>query len=98
MKFFIIHGSYGNPNENWFPWLKKELEKEGCIVFIPEFPTPENQSLKNWMEIFNDFYQNCPVLTEKPDIKNARLNLILAYKQTIKNALNLLGIEAPEMM
>ena len=56
MKFFIIHGSYGNPNENWFPRLKKELEKEGCIVFIPEFPTPENQSLKNWMEIFNDFY------------------------------------------
>jgi len=56
MKFFIIHGSYGNPNENWFPWLKKELEKEGCIVFIPKFPTPENQSLKNWMEIFNDFY------------------------------------------
>jgi len=52
----------------------------------------------NISKIFNDFYQNCPVLTEKPDIKNARLNLILAYKQTIKNALNLLGIEAPEMM
>ena len=52
----------------------------------------------NISKIFNDFYQNCPVLTEKPEIKNARLKLILAYKQTIKNALNLIGIEVPEMM
>ena len=49
----MIHGSYGNPNENWFPWLKKELEKGGHSVFIPVFPTPENQSLKDWEEVFN---------------------------------------------
>jgi hypothetical protein len=55
-KVFIIHGSYGNPNENWFPWLKEKLESEGHTVFVPEFPTPENQSLESWMEVFNDFY------------------------------------------
>lgn len=49
MKIFIIHGSYGNPKENWFPWLKQELEKEGHTVFVPKFPTPEGQNLKNWM-------------------------------------------------
>jgi predicted alpha/beta hydrolase family esterase len=43
---FIIHGSYGNPDENWFPWLKKELEQEGHKVFVPKFPTPEDQSLR----------------------------------------------------
>ena len=33
MKFFIIHGAYGNPNENWIPWLKESLERraEGKI-------------------------------------------------------------------
>lgn len=36
----IIHGAYGNPEENWFPWLKKELEKLDCRVFVPKFPTP----------------------------------------------------------
>lgn len=56
MKIFIIHGSYGNPKENWFPWLKEKLEKLDCRVFVPEFPTPENQNLENWMETFNDFY------------------------------------------
>lgn len=54
---FIIHGAYGNPEENWFPWLKSELEKLDCRVFVPKFPTPENQSLENWNKIFDDYEQ-----------------------------------------
>ncbi len=51
----IIHGSYGHPGENWFPWLKKELEALGHRVFVPKFPTPKNQSLKNWLLIFRKY-------------------------------------------
>jgi hypothetical protein len=54
-KFFIIHGAYGNPEENWFPWLKKELEEQGHSVFVPKFPTPENQSLENWMKVLKKY-------------------------------------------
>ncbi len=54
---FIIHGSYGHPQENWFPWLKSELEKLDCKVFAPEFPTPEKQSLKSWLKVFEDYKQ-----------------------------------------
>jgi len=54
---FIIHGAYGNPKENWFPWLKSELEKLDCRVFVPKFPTPENQSLKSWLEVFGNYKQ-----------------------------------------
>ena len=25
--YFIIHGSFGNPFVNWFPYLRKEIEK-----------------------------------------------------------------------
>lgn len=54
---FIIHGAYGQPEENWFPWLKSELEKLDCRVFVPKFPTPKNQSLKNWLRVFGDYKQ-----------------------------------------
>ncbi len=50
----IIHGTYGNPDENWFPWLKEELEKMGYRVDVPSFPTPDNQSLGSWMNTFGN--------------------------------------------
>ena len=54
---FIIHGIYGNPKENWFPWMKKELEALGCKVFVPRFPNPENPKLSEWLKFF-DKYKN----------------------------------------
>jgi len=55
MKYFLIHGSFGNPEENWFPWLKEQLEKDGNQVIVPKFPTPENQSLDSWLEVFEEY-------------------------------------------
>jgi len=49
---FIFHGTDGHPQENWFPWLKKELESLDYKVIVPQFPTPENQTLDNWFEVF----------------------------------------------
>lgn len=54
-KILIIHGAYGNPEENWFPWLKGELEELRHQVFIPRFPTPENQTLENWLKVFEEY-------------------------------------------
>jgi len=52
MTIIIIHGAYGHPNENWYPWLKAELEILRQKVIVPEFPTPENQTLENWLRLF----------------------------------------------
>lgn len=49
---FIIHGAFGDHNSNWTPWLKDELEKLGYEVVVPLFPTPEDQSLSSWLEVF----------------------------------------------
>jgi len=55
MNFFIFHGIYGHPDENWFPWLKKELEKKGYEVIVPKFPTPIGQSLESWLKVIKNY-------------------------------------------
>ena len=48
---------------------------------------------------FHSFYHAVPVLqTDNESVKIARLRLVAAAKQTIANALALLGITAPEVM
>ena len=43
----IIHGTEGYPEENWFPWLKKNLEERGYNVTVPQFPSPPVVAAKN---------------------------------------------------
>ena len=52
---FIFHGTEGYPEENWFPWLKKKLEEKGYKVAVPQFPTPEGQSLQAWLDVFKNY-------------------------------------------
>jgi arginyl-tRNA synthetase len=47
---------------------------------------------------FNDFYNTCQVLNAEPEVRAYRLRLVAAAKQVIATSLNLLGIEAPNMM
>ncbi len=61
---FIIHGSYGYPGENWFPWLKDELEKLKQRVFVPQFPVPTKPDLaygghdiEKWLKTFEKYSQ-----------------------------------------
>ena len=54
----IVHGTNGNPDENWFPWLEKELEKRGFTVAVPQFPTPNGQTIENWMKTLAPFRED----------------------------------------
>lgn len=57
MNVFIFHGTMGSPEGNWFPWLERELKVLGIEVFVPKFPTPEGQSLENWLKIFEPYVE-----------------------------------------
>ncbi|EKD80539.1 MAG: hypothetical protein ACD_40C00059G0003 [uncultured bacterium] len=38
-KALILHSWFSHPEDNWYPWLKSELEKKGYEVWAPELPT-----------------------------------------------------------
>lgn len=48
-RVFIVHGWDGYPEEGWFPWLKKELEIKGFVVFVPQLPQPGEPRINNWV-------------------------------------------------
>ena len=46
--YFIIHGSFGSSQENWFPWLEEKI-KAGGGCFNLDFPIGTNrQNYTNW--------------------------------------------------
>lgn len=57
---FIFHGTEGYPEENWFPWLKQELEKKGYAVFVPHFPSPPKIPAKivEWFDVLKKYEQH----------------------------------------
>ncbi len=49
----IVHGIGANSRDNWFPWLKGELEKLGCSVIVPDFPRSSTPRLDEWLTKFH---------------------------------------------
>lgn len=47
---------------------------------------------------FNEFYNHCPVLKAEPKVRDARVRLVAAAREALRNALTVLGIDAPEVM
>ncbi len=48
-KVILIHGWEGNPENCWFPWLKRELEARGFLVSVPAMPDTEEPRIKKWV-------------------------------------------------
>ncbi|MDP3800166.1 MAG: alpha/beta hydrolase [bacterium] len=48
-RVFIIHGYDATPSDNWFPWLKKQLEEGGFSVTAPQMPDTGAPTLEKWL-------------------------------------------------
>lgn len=54
--YVIVHGSYGHPFENWFPWLFEKLSADGKNVLAPQFPCGKGyQNYENWEKVLNAY-------------------------------------------
>ncbi len=61
-------------------------------------PTIICQYVYELAKTFNDFYHACPVIQSEEPQRTARLALVAATRQTLSNALDVLGIAAPTQM
>ena len=81
------------------------------IDLISRFPATVEQAAQEYRplviatyaydlaNIFHSFYHSVPVIkAESADVQEARLRIVAAARQTLKNALHLLTIQAPEAM
>lgn len=53
LRVVIIHGAYGRPDSNWFPWLAERVQAAGHEALMPRFPTPQDQSPEAWLEAYD---------------------------------------------
>jgi len=53
-RVFIIHGWDGYPEEGIFPWLKKELQDRGFVVFNPAMPEPLKPQIEIWVQFLSE--------------------------------------------
>lgn len=49
-KILMVHGFESAGDGNWFSWLKKQLEEEGCEVFAPTLKDAKKPVLDDWMD------------------------------------------------
>ena len=48
-KIILVHGWGGSPKDNWFPWLKKELKKNGFQVKALTMPNTDEPKIEEWV-------------------------------------------------
>ena len=72
-----------------------EVVKEAAEKYEPSIIT---RHIIDVAQFFNKFYHDEHILVDNEDEKAAKLAVVYAAKQTIKNGLALLGISAPEKM
>jgi arginyl-tRNA synthetase len=106
----ILRKASREPENPDYSMLKDPLERD-IILTLARFPEVFLDAAENLRpnaiadfanalaDKFNTFYNALPVIKAKPpELSDARLALVDATRIVFRNALNLLGIEAPERM
>lgn len=50
-KFVLLHGYKGGPGQDFFPWLKRELEAQGHTVIVPLLPHSKEENAKESLDM-----------------------------------------------
>jgi len=83
--YFIVHGSFGSPFGNWFPWLESVISNSSKSVYVPQFPVGVGfQNYNNWSKLLN-YYVDLGLINETTTIIGHSIAPVFICKFLIKN-------------
>ena len=91
MNVFLVHGSFGKPFENWFPWLEGKLSEKKINCVIPSFPTPEHQNYTDW-EMLMDYYVDLGTINEDTVLIGHSCGALFIAKYLSTHAIKVKGV------
>lgn len=53
-RIIIVHRWGGSPDDDWYPWLKRELEAKGYEVNALKMPDTEQPQIDSWVSYLKD--------------------------------------------
>lgn len=81
--YFIIHGSFGSSQENWFPWLESEIVRGGRKCISLDFPVGiGRQNFQNWEMVLDSVKR---FINEESVFFCHSISCIFLVKYCIKN-------------
>lgn len=83
--YFILHGSFSSPFSNWIPYLRKNLEEQGLVVYTPDFPSGVGyQNYDSWKKMM-DVYREANILNENTIIYAHSIAPVFIAKYLVEN-------------
>jgi leucyl-tRNA synthetase/predicted alpha/beta hydrolase family esterase len=89
-RVFLAHGFGKTGDDIWFPWLKKELERQEYEVSSPNLPNNMNPELNEWVNKIEK-----QDLTERSSLLGHSMGAYAALKYAEKNRVKQLILIAP---
>lgn len=85
--YLIVHGSFGSPFGNWFPYLRRELEKRELVVYTPDMPSGVGyQNYDNWSNVMKT-YVDAGIINENTVIFAHSIAPVFVCKFLIENSI-----------
>jgi len=88
--YYVVHGSFGNPFGNWFPWLKSKLAERDLECIVPYFLSPKHQTYENWEGLLN-YYKHLGEIGEKTIFVAHSLGCVFVAKYILENKIKVKG-------
>ena len=91
--YIILSGSANTPYDNWYKWVKDEIETKGFNACVPYLPQGEYCNYKAWEKILIA-YKNAGMIGKETTIICHDVSCVFATRFIIQNKIQIEGIIA----